>query len=383
MIPAVLDLENPVNVFLTVSRYFKPWAITPLLKTLGGLYVDVDCYKFGITAEDAWKELQETDFLERYGIPEPTLVTFSGAGLYLHWILESAGAEAYRSNQKIYQKCEKRLGEIFDSYASDKGAQDPTRWLRIDGSTHHRTGATVHSIEVGKESFSLAEMAKALDIKEPTRSKVSRLSINSKPSHFYKDLSRWAFLRMVDLANVNEDLGGFTEGYRNTALLAYVTAGRVAGKTDMDIEAESYEFNQGFNPPLSEGEVFRVVRSITVRRGTLNDMGKRSVHSTKTLIGLLGIPDEQQRRLHLRTLIGSMERERRKQVAWQTSTKGKRVLAVFLSNPGISEMAIGMLAKVSQPTVSRALQGAGFTPNHKCGRKRKKSVRYHTKTLAV
>lgn len=389
ILPGVLEVGRRDNVFLTVSRYFKGWAITPLLKTFGALYVDIDCGKepFNLEARDVWEAIQSTDILGEAGLPLPSLVVFTGEGLHLHWILGAEGAEAYFHRQKAYRQCQEKLIALFKGYGVDEVPKDPTRFLRLEGSTHHIGGPEVVCIEVGEATHSFTEMAKALGVQTDQRKAkgkkhkgrirggkyVAHLSIQGKPGPFSNPEARRFFghLRMADLVAVNEDIGGFVEGQRNVAILAYVTAGRLAGKSDQDMEAEAVEFNRGFSPPLKDREVENVVFSITRRRDQLNSRGKYAVHANRTLIDLLGVTEEQQRRLYLRTLISPQEKERRRQENLQQSPTGQLILKGWHDNPGITQKALGSLIGVHQSAVSRTLQGAGITPNNRQGRPRK------------
>jgi len=404
ILPGVLELERTDNVFLTVSRYFKGWAISPLLKTLGALYVDLDAHKPPFNMLDArsvWEEIKACEVLEDAGIPLPTLVVFSGCGLHLLWILEAEGAEAYPFRQVAFRKCQERLIEIFSKYGADANPKDPTRYLRLEGSTHHIDGPVVESIQAGEATHSFPEMAKALGVdsyrRRPARKVkgaqrrnrgkrrgVSHLPVAGTPGPLNNPKARHIFghLRMGDLVAVSEDVGGFTEGMRNTALLAYVTAGRLAGQSDVDMETEALEFNRGFTPPLQEREAERVVQSITRRRKYLNGRGKYAVHSNVTLIALLGVTEEQQRRLYLRTLISPQEKERRKQENLQESPIGKEVLQAWYVNPGITQKALEAIVGCDQSTISRTLQGANIRPNHPQGRPRKSDNHHRRETCS-
>jgi len=361
--------DELTDVYATPNALFKPWACDALLKRFNVCWVDLDSHRIGISGQDAWQHLQAVDWFHEHGIPEPSQVISSGRGLYLIWFLDGS-PDAFKRIRWVWEKVQKSLCQSLAELGADAASTNGSRVLRPPGTINGKVNSTVHVIHDTGEEHTLNEMAEALGIEIPPAQgsrkrgrpgrKVERLKVRWDPSQF----GPWStnHNRLTDLAAINDMRGGFSEGCRDLAVFYYCSTLKALGRSEGEIAAEAHGFNDGFNPPLRCGEVDKVVRYTLKQPRAITPR-------SRTIIDGLSITAVEQSRLT--AIIGPREKEHRKRVALQSTDTGRRVLAVFDENPGITQMAIRDMLAVSQATVSRVLAGAGRTPYSPRGRPRK------------
>jgi len=382
VIPEVL-LNDVRDKFTTVNTFHKAWFVGALAKRLNVLFVDIDCYNPGLMAgrpgvpgEVMWEHLQAIDFFREHNLPEPWAIA-SGQGLLLLWPLEGEHTMLPgRGNRWVWQRCEERLLELLAEHGADTGARDVSKFFRLVGS-YHPNGNQVRTLHFPGERHSLESMAKALKVplvwnipeKTARRSKVARLPLHFNPKTFGR--YTLGHNRAHDLALLSELRGGLPEGDRNFAVMQYSTClWRLAQEPGESVLAECEAFNETFSPPLSAGEVSRVVAAVTRHDNvSLNKRRDKRIASNRTIITRLRITLQEQQ--HLLTIIGKVEKTRRVFMRAHETPKGRLVLEAMWGNPHLTQQVYAELTKVSQATVSRVLRGTDWHSKSKRGRPRK------------
>jgi len=366
--PAVLA-NIITDLYVTPNALFKGWACEALLKRFNACWVDVDSYRMGLSGLDAWKCLQAEDWFHEHHIPEPSQVISSGRGLYLIWLLDGS-PDAFKRIRWVWEKVQGRLCAELGELGADAASKNGSRVLRPVGSVNGKVDIPVELLHDTGVEYTLGELAYAVGVEIPPEHgprkrgrpghKVEHLKVRWHPSRF----GPWStnHNRLVDLASLNDRRGGFKVGHRDLALFYYCSTLKALGRSDGEIDVEAHSFNDGFNPPLRSTDVEKVVRYIQKQSRAITPR-------SRTIIQALGIGGIEQSQLT--AIIGPVEKENRKRVALQSTDTGRRVLAIFDENPGITQMTIRDMLHVSQATVSRVLMGAHRNPYSRRGRPRK------------
>lgn len=134
------------------------------LKRLNALYLDLDCYKTGMTQDQVLYEL-ETDYFG-YALPVPTFVIDSGRGLYLIWKIDED-----RNALPRWKMVENYFLEQCKEFDADPQAIDAARILRVPYSINGKNGATVSIMRFNDVSYTLHEIISEYGIKPEKRAK--------------------------------------------------------------------------------------------------------------------------------------------------------------------------------------------------------------------
>ena len=136
------------------------------LAELPGLWVDIDCYKLGISKDDALVALQ--------GCPlPPTVVVDSGGGLHAYWLflepLDVRWAPQVGRLDAVKDEIDSALRQLAGVFAGDMRSCDITRVLRLVG-THNTKDGTLRPIGIFEASgnrYELSDLQDMLDYLRP------------------------------------------------------------------------------------------------------------------------------------------------------------------------------------------------------------------------
>jgi len=156
----VENVYTSMNTFLTKRKENDEQSGRKVenLKQLNALYLDLDCYKIGMTQEQVLYELENGYF--GYNIPLPTFVINSGRGLYLIWKIKED-----RNALPRWTSVEKYLFEQCKDFNADPQALDAARILRVPYSVNSKNGETVQIMRFNDVTYKLHELIKEYDIK--------------------------------------------------------------------------------------------------------------------------------------------------------------------------------------------------------------------------
>lgn len=136
--------EGIPDAFLCPNE-FRGWRQRRLLTALNALYVDVDFHDDGQpVALDLMKEVAEARIghLQHIGFALPSLIVYSGRGFHLYW----SHGRLDESELARWTEMQKWLRATLDG---DKRATDCTRFLRLIGTVHSKTGTTATADRIG------------------------------------------------------------------------------------------------------------------------------------------------------------------------------------------------------------------------------------------
>ena len=291
-----MDLEGENN-FLSMSTFFKPQRRIENIKELRALFIDVDCYKVGMTKEQVLFFLEEDYFGEI--IPNPTYIIDSGRGLYLEWLIQAVPSQAL----PLWKSVEEYIYSKLKEYGADRQSMDATRILRIPGSINPKAQKKVEVLYSDKYRYTLREIQREYlpdleDLKKKKRGRPKKIVSIYRERQLYQ-------ARLQDIATLCELRGYDMEGERELILFLYRYY--VCYFTE-DIEKaleDVLELNEAFVKPLPKREAIRATRSAE----KAYKEGKQYKYRNDTLIELLGITEEEQ--VHMKTIIGKPEYRRR------------------------------------------------------------------------
>lgn len=136
---ALSKLDGVGDIWVAQNEFFRPDRRLVHAARMPVAFLDLDTYNVPALAK-LRPEVQCQAFLAECvaaGVPEPSLVVFSGRGLQVKWVLEhpapSRAIPRWRSVQR-------ELLNRFRGLGADARALDVSRVLRLEGSTNSRSG---------------------------------------------------------------------------------------------------------------------------------------------------------------------------------------------------------------------------------------------------
>lgn len=203
---SITNVYTSMNTFLTKRKDGDAQSGRKVenLKRLNALYLDLDCYKIGMTQEQVLFALENDYFGSK--IPVPTFVINSGRGLYLIWKINED-----RNALPRWMNVEKYLFEQCKEFNADPQALDAARILRVPYSVNGKNGETVRIMRFNDVRYTLHEIIKEYDIKPQKREK----KVKNEPTYPYGEatakqrrVAQWQAaefgLELPDFANYQE-----------------------------------------------------------------------------------------------------------------------------------------------------------------------------------
>lgn len=246
-LPQVVKLLNPkVDTWISQATFTNKNRRAVNVRDIGLFFVDLDTYKTehlkGLSPEQQADKL--CMFCRAEGLPEPSIVLFSGRGLQAKWLLFSP-----QSRLKIaaWNEAQKSLVLLLEAFAADANARDVSRVLRLDRTVNTKSGLFCRVVHVtgGNEMclarYDFSELSKILiergdALKETIRQtgrqhiggklaepagrlieseQLCRLPGSPQAVRQWQDL---AWKRLNDIRTIWAMRGGVREGFREITL---------------------------------------------------------------------------------------------------------------------------------------------------------------------
>ena len=149
--------------YMTLNTFwYKKENGTPVLarkvenaKRLNAFYVDIDCYKMGLSQETVIYEL--TECLSSYAIPHWTFLIKSGRGVYVVWKLRNEDGYIDEVKKK-WKIVEDYLCSQLKSLGADTNATDISRVLRVPFSYNSKSNTMVEIVEFFDVDYSIYDI---------------------------------------------------------------------------------------------------------------------------------------------------------------------------------------------------------------------------------
>lgn len=178
------DYTGVENCYVTMNSFYRTSGLDEQygrdvlhLKRLNALYVDIDCYKLGLTKSEVLKRLSA----EYIGIqvPTPTFIIDSGRGIYLIWKLRNEDKKALPR----WTAVEQYLTDTLEELGADQACTDASRILRVPFSKNPKSNSFVDILEFNDVTYSIYEIAKEYDIVATATKKFKQKSTNGRTKY--------------------------------------------------------------------------------------------------------------------------------------------------------------------------------------------------------
>lgn len=316
------------DVFFSQNTFYRKARRIETIRQLRSLYVDLDFYIFNYSPEWILGKL-ELEFY-RQSIPEPNLIIFSGQGIVLIWTIEPVPYKAL----PLWQAVQNYLIKQLQPLGGDPKAADAARIFRIAGSTSSKNGSEVHVEYRHNYKYSLREIQyEYLPELTPRTEKTPKRGRKKKVLHLFNLYTLHA-ARLHDLDALVRIRGGDMQGAREITLFLYRYWSCCFEQNPEEALQQTMEFNKTFLHPLPEAEVKRATASAEKAYHTKSskEANERAIAmgypgagyrlSNAKLIEWLGITQEEQQ--HMKTIIGTKEKNRRKRLAYHENPEAKK-----------------------------------------------------------
>ncbi|WP_354011523.1 replication protein [Endozoicomonas lisbonensis] len=135
----VLPLVDPTkDTWISQAEFLLPNRRVVNLARIGLLFVDVDTYRMP-WAKGRTPDQQVDSFLyfcEQAGVPQPSLVIWSGRGLHAKWLLDGT---LPRQALPRWNACQRFLVDLLHETGADPRAKDASRVLRLVDTVNSRS----------------------------------------------------------------------------------------------------------------------------------------------------------------------------------------------------------------------------------------------------
>lgn len=365
--------EGVKNCYISMNSYFRDKSLDKQhgrdldhLKRLSAFYVDIDCYKKGLTKGEVLDRLNYEYIGSK--IPEPTFTIDSGRGIYLVWKLRNQDRNALPR----WTAVQNYLVDTLEPLGADPACKDATRILRVPYTINSKSNSVVSILEFNDLTYSIYDIAKEYEINQKQKSKIysnvkkypygqatenqrkyvrdiaRKLELSEKDyPNFenYKETDRWIKLhknipvthreddrnhKIGEFKSIKGVLGAYCNDIRTLltmrkgedckrelALFLYRYFRREMGYDSETALKETLEFNASLDCPFDNDYVVAVTKSADRRI----DTGIPYAYSKATIIKLLDITKEELSQLPFLAKASRNKKERRKEQNRQAYAK--------------------------------------------------------------
>jgi transposase len=387
-------VEGIPDYYISQGSFINHLRGNATIKAMSCSFVDLDCYKIGLAADDATVHalIQQSTSC---GMPAPSYVMNSGRGLYAKWIFDQPVTGTLIPH---WQKLQSVLNHMFLAFGSDSNARDLARVLRASSTLNSKSGQNVRVIYQSGQTYRFADLAAVAaqvdmggflkgSVDQARRIRIKQDALETVPSDlgalteyaaarepimleaFSRQSLNWT--RFLDLRDLMIMRNGAAKGSRDvmlfwmTAMLAHSgTIDAANFWSEVQNLLRAFPVSRDFDP-LQDGSLETLRRRIEMHsRGekvTFNGAKVSPIYtpSNDYLINALNITDAEQQ--HLKTVISAMEKQRRSdlknpgRLERRLERNESRQMAVQLQRQGLNMTEIAGRIGVHKSTVSRWL----------------------------
>lgn len=138
------------------------------IKRLNAFYVDIDCYKVGLSKNEVLFRLEEEYIGSK--VPVPTFVIDSGRGLYLIWKLRDEDKNALPR----WERVEQYLTDTLEELGADQACTDASRILRVPFSYNEKSRSNVKILSFNDLTYSIYDITREYGITPLKKAGTSR-----------------------------------------------------------------------------------------------------------------------------------------------------------------------------------------------------------------
>lgn len=146
------------DVFISMNTFYINKRNVDSLKRINALYVDIDCYKVGLSKDSVLGMLREYYFDTE--IPQPTFIIDSGRGLYLIWKLRNEDRNALPRWKRVQEYLIDKLKE----FGADSACKDAARILRMPFTYNTKSQTYAAILDFNDLTYSVLDIQKEYGI---------------------------------------------------------------------------------------------------------------------------------------------------------------------------------------------------------------------------
>ena len=385
----VIEHIDPTrDCWISQAEFIRPNRRVVNLARIGLCFVDLDTYRTDLewmTPEGLCFAL--LDYCHSEGIPQPSIVIFSGRGLQVKWLYDKT---IPRQALPRWNACQRVLVEKLSRFGSDPAAKDASRVLRLVNTVNTKSGEICRVIHASDHRYDFEYLAESLlpvrrdEIRLPKqrmRAVTGGWVGNLKPLQS----NGLAWDRLEDLRKLVLMRGGIKEGERMLHLHWQLNFLLLSGATNANLmyhEARSLAREMDPYWSYQKGELSTLYQKAkSYNAGEKVEFSGRTypaLYTPKndTLINLFRIIDDEQEQL--KTIITPAmaldrrrERDRKRdeerrrtagavtrdEYISRTKKIGLREQVLQLQEKGFSQRKIAKEIGISQQRVSTVLKG--------------------------
>lgn len=242
--PLVLEnLDPSLNTWISQAEFFTWTRRLVHFKRVGLAWVDVDTYKIPAlqtrTPDQLLSILLTT--CENVGVPEPSLVVFSGRGLQVKWLFDCALPRPALPRWNLVQR---ELCLRLEKIGGDPKACDGSRVLRLVDTVNTTSGAVVKVIHSPLHTYNFDKLADSM--LPLTRAELQELRERRQHAEEHDGLVLQDVKGRLDRANASKPTGHLVSTHSKGNLRPFVPSQLAWDRlNDLDKLAELRGFSHG------------------------------------------------------------------------------------------------------------------------------------------
>lgn len=353
------------------------------LHAITTVYIDLDWHD-GTKKEiqkriNNTKELLEDAYKENW-LPRPTMITETGRGLGVFYVLNKSIANTERTGKQISfweyicREYAKKYQELFRMSKIEllevdfKVAGDTTRVVRLPGTLNHKSKSQCRLIRVHREEngapvyYSLNELVQYIEdykVYEKPYNEIRKKIAQNKIVNFSAYSNPFLVERLEKLKRVQELVIDKKEGCReNLCFIFYNTAKQLM--TEKEAYKEMLEFNSMFRYPITDQKELQNI-IVSTAGAADKEKNQRGFYKYKdiTLKELLEITDEQNEYVGFGIARKEMLRKQKKEANRKKRLeRNENIIAYVVEHPEATYEEIAGLFEVSLRTLKNVLKEA-------------------------
>lgn len=292
--------SNTIDLMYSLNCYNNMYTCTEnTLFSLQNFALDIDFDTSKYTINQVKNLIKE--IWNNRAIPTPNLIEYGHRIRLIYSIedvaIKKGSKKAINLVKKVAETINNKIPEDFNS-----SVQALTTYGRINGSINSRDNSKIKIDVLNPRKYVLRDLQNTL-LEEPTwKKKLKKANRNSKIVSF-KNSYTLNLARVGDLEKIQTIRG---EGYRELLCYLYRNYLLLLNIDNTEVWERLKEFNNKFKEPLKEN----------VLDGDTKHLNRKQyLHKSKTILELLDITEEEEKKLNLETIISEKEYNRRQNIS--------------------------------------------------------------------
>lgn len=392
--------DEKFNTYVTLNSFSKPSKNAKYVHSINCIYFDLDCHSWNQNYIDSCIDntaaILKREF-ETEEIPAPTMITSTGRGLGLFYVLKRSIANTVNTKKSIryweviYKLLYKKIKSILDLYEDvlnidPTSVADKSRIVRMPLTKNQNNGRMCTIKHIYKEKsgkikyYDLSELGqyvKEEQLEIPTKQKNSK-NVKVVSFNAYKLPFLSARMKKLELLQANFNAACTNRRRELMCFFYFNCAKQLNPKTAADV---LYIFNEGFQHPLELSELDHVMDSVNSNKPKFGGYEGYYRITDKYIMEKLELSEEEKVICGFGISKKSLQREKIKQANKEKkAARNKQIVEMIISHPELTYDEIADQIKVSVRTIKNVASKAGIrrygnTVSEKSCQKAKRNVK--------